>query len=289
MRALTCNILFRTRLRAACAFTLIFAPLSGYTLEATATGVRDQAVLNSLGIRMESEKAAIVAVINEALARIALLEGRADTLEITANNLRSRLSLAETEINLLKSRAASLESRIATVQSDIATMKYQIANLQTRVANLESYVLWLNNRMTALEGADASARSRLAALESQLASLGARVTSLEARINPRELPYPNQCSGATPISNGSVWGCDVTVILNASSCGGHRCTTEQAQTATANRLCQQHGYSYATGIKTTYGAGCKSCWNAYWTGSGWAAFTNDNAAAIGSIGCFQAP
>jgi len=285
--------IFHRHCRQATAFLILSAtaailPAASST-ELERTSVGDSNVtqaISAFGMQMEVQKAAVTSVVNSALDRLNILEGRVEDIAVTVQNLQSRMDLAETEINGLKWRVSSLESRMANAEAYISWVHAQVDALGVRVSNLEAYVNWLNSRLTTLEGDMTSAKNRLAALESELSALKSRVAALESQVGYRELPIASRCPGAYAVSNGSVWGCEVIVSLDATACGGYRCSYEKFVDSTVNRACQDRGYAYSTGVKATYGAGCKSCKNAYWSGSAWEWYDNDNTAAIGSIGCF---
>ena len=284
---------FHRHCRQATAFLILSATAailpaaSSTALERTSVGDSNVTqAISAFGMQMEVQKAAVSAVVNDALDRIAILEGRVEDIDINVASLQGRMALAESEIGGLKTRVAGLENRMSAAEADILWLKGQLNLLLARVSNLESYVTWLNNRVSALEGDMAAAKERISALESELSALKSRVAALESQVGYRELPVASRCPGAYAVSNGSVWGCEVIVSLDATACGGYRCSYEKSVDSTLNRACQERGYAYSTGVKATYGAGCKSCKNAYWSGSAWEWYDNDNTAAIGSIGCF---
>jgi len=178
-----CRLSYKSIIAVAAAAGVAALPLMAHALERTAVGDKNAQSVNAFSMQMEATKAAVAAAMNDALARIALLEGRVDDLELTTENLDSRLTTAESEITSLKDRVTSLESRMATAESDIATLKAQVANLLLRVANLESYVTWLNNRVSSLESEMATTKNRVSALEWEMANAKNRISALESEVN----------------------------------------------------------------------------------------------------------
>jgi len=178
-----CRFSYKSIIAVAAAAGVATLPLMAHALERTAVGDKNAQSVNAFGMQLEATKAAVQAAMNDALARIAMLEGRMDDLELTTENLDSRMTVAESEITSLKARVSSLESRMATAEADIATLKIQMAALMTRVANLEAYVTWLNGRVTSLESDMATTKNRVGALEWEMADAKSRISALEGEVN----------------------------------------------------------------------------------------------------------
>lgn len=270
----------------AVALLLAAVAVPGDALERTAVGSKDISAVRSFGLQMDAMKAANESVINALMDRLALAEGRISTLEVTAENLDGRMTLAEAEIVDLKVQLRSLEARMTAAEADISTLKAQLTSVLARIGNIEAYLDTLTRRVALLEGDMADAKQKITALMTELTSLKSRVAALEAKIGVRELPPASKCGGHEPISNGSVWGCSITVTASNTSCNGGRCS-QLGQTA--NKICQMQGYSYATAVTSLYGEGCKSCNNYQWSGSAWVRHPETNMAMIGGVSCFINP